>query len=270
MVQSCFGRLGISPNSTEQEIKKQFRLQAIRVHPDKVAPERVEQATIAFRELHEAYEECMDRCRNGETGGWASYGQAGEQDWGTNGFQSSSHRNQRTRATDSDIKKAFNDVCEEINSERKIYTDTTRTKTKRDILRIWPDREACWTTVRQTLCLFEIPEIAAEIRSSNPELAAYLLRRKEQQTRDIERAQNIENQQHAQRFVQLWPTDQHSCKAWVKSSSILSWDWDAIAKLVSPREAADAIQKWRSEYLAELQREMDKDCTESAKEIVQF
>ncbi|KAL3902985.1 MAG: hypothetical protein SGARI_005581, partial [Bacillariaceae sp.] len=65
MAQSCFERLGISPNSTEQEIKKQFRLQANRVHPDKVAPERDEQSTIAFRELHEAYEECMDRCRNG-------------------------------------------------------------------------------------------------------------------------------------------------------------------------------------------------------------
>ena len=51
--------LGISPDATDEEVKKAYRRMAMKYHPDKVANagEQIrQQATEKFRKINEAYE----------------------------------------------------------------------------------------------------------------------------------------------------------------------------------------------------------------------
>lgn len=55
-----YARLGLSPEASDAEVKRAFRHLAAAHHPDKVAhlgPGAVEQATLRFREVKDAYEE---------------------------------------------------------------------------------------------------------------------------------------------------------------------------------------------------------------------
>ena len=44
------------PGCTKMDVKKAYRQQAVKCHPDKVDRDRVEEATASFRLLYEAYE----------------------------------------------------------------------------------------------------------------------------------------------------------------------------------------------------------------------
>ena len=106
----CFDVLGIAPGASETEIKKAFRRKAVRVHPDKVPQDRKEEANRAFRELHEAYEEAIEHSHN--RGAYPAYS-----DFSSPKKPSPSKGKRNKRASDSDIKKKFNDICEELKRE---------------------------------------------------------------------------------------------------------------------------------------------------------
>ena len=59
MMTNPYEVLGISPNATDDEVKKAYRRMAMKYHPDKVAnagEEIRQQATDKFRAINEAYE----------------------------------------------------------------------------------------------------------------------------------------------------------------------------------------------------------------------
>merc|ERR1712093_249396 len=52
--------LGVEKNATESEIKKAFKKQAIKCHPDKVSPDQRATAEERFKDLNEAHEVLSD------------------------------------------------------------------------------------------------------------------------------------------------------------------------------------------------------------------
>jgi thioredoxin-like negative regulator of GroEL len=55
-----FGRLGLKADATDKEVKKAYRSMVKTLHPDAVAPDKREKATVRFREVTEAYEILLD------------------------------------------------------------------------------------------------------------------------------------------------------------------------------------------------------------------
>lgn len=61
-----YGVLGVEPTASGEEIRRAFRQQAMRWHPDKVAAEHKEAATERFKELGAAYEVLSDGAKRQE------------------------------------------------------------------------------------------------------------------------------------------------------------------------------------------------------------
>jgi DnaJ-class molecular chaperone len=100
----CFRRLGIERESTEREIKQAFRQLARESHPHMYTkPTEKERATVAFRAL----------TANSSDGGSAN--DNGDQ---YHGAAREQNRNART-ASNSDVRKAFQDICDELDRARK-------------------------------------------------------------------------------------------------------------------------------------------------------
>ena len=59
-MKSLYDVLGVPENASEEEIKKAFRKQAIRWHPDK-NPDNAEEAEERFQEINNAYEIVSDK-----------------------------------------------------------------------------------------------------------------------------------------------------------------------------------------------------------------
>ncbi|KAG7365520.1 DnaJ domain containing protein [Nitzschia inconspicua] len=294
---NCFDRLGISPDSTEEEIKKAYRRLAIQTHPDKVPPDQVEQATIAFRELHEAYQECLSKCGNKNShfdsnSSSRSRNQPSRrsssrrsQHHGKDGGAYYSHRHnhnkrnkrhsQRRRSaysndqkSDEDIKKTFNDVCEEIDRELNEHLDATWLKCLEEVQAAWPNKEECWKVVDRSLLKMTIPKLATEIKPLNPLLANFLMEKISQWNRDFSRRRKQEIRDNLERVERLWRDNRKGLKKWVQSSNLVIWDWEDTIKLISDQQIADTIKKWRKEFMA-LSKEMSlKQMKEAAEKIV--
>lgn len=68
--------LGVSPNATDDEVKKAYRTLSREYHPDShVNKPDAEQAAQKFREVQDAYNQIMDERKNGKRGSY--YGNAG-------------------------------------------------------------------------------------------------------------------------------------------------------------------------------------------------
>ncbi|KAG7345933.1 DnaJ domain containing protein [Nitzschia inconspicua] len=294
---NCFDRLGISPDSTEEEIKKAYRRLAIQTHPDKVPQDQVEQATIAFRELHEAYQECLSKCGNknshfDSTASSCSRNQPSRrsssrrsQQHGKDGGAYYSHRrnhnkrnkrhNQRRRSaysndqkSDEDIKKTFNDVCEEIDREIDKRLNADWLKCLEEVQAAWPDKDECWKVVDRSLLRTNIPKLAREMKPLNPLLANFLVEKKSQWDRDFDRRSKQQIRDNLECVERLWRDNRKGLKKWVQSSDLFCWDWEDTIKLISDQQIADTIKKWRKEFM-DLRDEMrSKDKKEAAEKIV--
>jgi hypothetical protein len=240
MRKSCFFRLGLSPSSTEKEIREAYRKAAIQVHPDKVSPEYKQQATIAFQELHEAYEECVERCRTGNASSAGSFHES-------SGAQG--ERENRCSAADLDIKKAFNDVCDELDREWKRSVNEKKQACFERTLKAWPDMEKCWNEAVSGFMPYEITELADHIRPHCQQLADYLLRRLDEHTHEMANRRARENRTKAEIFHHEWHCCNHQyLKAWVQGFATVGRDWMYIADMQPNACAARAIREWRREY----------------------
>ncbi|MBQ2810210.1 MAG: J domain-containing protein [Clostridia bacterium] len=63
--------LGISPNATNEEVKRAYKELALKYHPDK-NPNMAEYAESKMKEINEAYDEILRRRANGDYNGGAS------------------------------------------------------------------------------------------------------------------------------------------------------------------------------------------------------
>ena len=67
--------LGISPNATNEEVKKAYKELAVKYHPDKNQGPMADYAESKMKEVNEAYDEILRRRAGGNYGGGgASYG----------------------------------------------------------------------------------------------------------------------------------------------------------------------------------------------------
>jgi DnaJ domain len=287
---SCFDRIGISPNSTEREIKKAYRRLAVLTHPDKAPLDQVEQATIAFRELHEAYEECLSKCAGRSTGtntGSSSGASRARSRASKRRDSSSSHRRDNDRRSerheqrrhryhncsqksDEEIKKTFQDVCDEMEREAHEGCAQSWQQCLNDLRAAWPNKPECWNAMeRSAVSMMNVEKLAAEIHPFNPELAQFLLERKAQWSPNVKARQKQELDLRLERIQTEWPIDREGLKRWAKSWEVTIRDWEKTISLITDSEAASAFTLWRKEHTEEWTRQRDEEKISAADRIVE-
>ena len=254
----CFDVLGIAPGASETEIKKAFRRKAVRVHPDKVPQDRKEEANRAFRELHEAYEEAIEHSHN--RGAYPAYS-----DFSSPKKPSPSKGKRNKRASDSDIKKKFNDICEELKRESSTSWNESLLEYTRQARAAWPNKETCWNIVNHS---FMLTEIIKALTLDNPELAAYLKKRRDDKRRVFVAKEENELRLRVEKINREWPIRKNELRQWIKSRDVWASEWKKTADRVINQEAARHIRLWVAERNAELDREVMETCKAAAEEIV--
>jgi DnaJ-class molecular chaperone len=79
MKETHYDVLGLDKDSCElKDIKKAYRKLALKYHPDRVAHDKVEESTIKFREVSEAYQVLSDETKKAEYDRSLRFGTAGE------------------------------------------------------------------------------------------------------------------------------------------------------------------------------------------------
>jgi hypothetical protein len=139
-VRCCFRRLGIERGSSDrQQIKQAFRRLAHETHPDRFTnPIDKERATVAFRELYKTYQEALTAESSGSV---------------------TPEQNQNARrTTDSSIRKAFQDICDELDRSSDAYQRESWSQLTRSVQEAWPDRDLTWKIVSPSLT-YEIDEL---------------------------------------------------------------------------------------------------------------
>lgn len=280
--QCCFERLGISCNSTEQEIKKAYRRLALQTHPDKVPPQHQEQATTAFRELYDAYMEAMERVsscpqHNDSTSSDSTttpppqsrQQQAGSTPADTPSQPQSSRRKKTRAPTDNDIKKAFNDVCDHLDRELREWHNTSWNKIIRKLEAAWPtNKEQCWNAVVDGPSLsWDIEKLTQHFEQSLPDLAVFLKKRQAQRDAKIRKEMAARDLKFARRIEMGFPEEAGSLKIWAKKEWLLV-DYDDIADKVCNAAAASTIRAWKKERSAEMRRSHRARRIQSANKIV--
>jgi hypothetical protein len=94
-------------------------------------PAEKERAAVAFRALYETYQEALTA--NSSDSGSCSGGQY-------DGAARDQNRNART-VTDSDIRKAFQDLCEELDRAWEDKLRESDSQLTRSVQVAWPDRD---------------------------------------------------------------------------------------------------------------------------------
>lgn len=256
---SCFERLGISSSSTEREIKKTYRRLALETHPDKVPVEQKDQASQAFRDLYEAYEEALERC---------SSRPPSEHKEDNHDSSFSSPRPRKNKPTDSEIKKAFNDVCDDLSRELAERLEAAWQVCVRKVQAAWPNEEECWKEADAVLKM-DIERLAQEVEDSNPNLAAFLVERKAEWRREFDAEEERKLRLRVDRVNRDWPERKDELHQWVMSGELLSWTWEETTEQVESMEAARAIRLWNQERLDKIKKRIAENRKDSAKRIVE-
>lgn len=107
MKETYYDVLGLDKDACElKDIKKAYRKLALKYHPDRVAHDKVEESTIKFREVSEAYQVLSDETKKAEYDRSLRFGTAGENANTGHGRRSSPHFHHQSR----DPFSQFNDL----------------------------------------------------------------------------------------------------------------------------------------------------------------
>jgi len=107
MKETYYDVLGLDKDACElKDIKKAYRKLALKYHPDRVAHDKVEESTIKFREVSEAYQVLSDDTKKAEYDRSLRFGTAGENANTGHGRRSSPHFRHQSR----DPFSQFNDL----------------------------------------------------------------------------------------------------------------------------------------------------------------
>jgi hypothetical protein len=265
----CFRRLGIERGSTERQIKQAFRQLARGSHPDMFTePEDKERASVAFRALYETYEEALTGNSRGNGSGSGSG--SGDQYHETAREQ---NRNAR-KATDSDIRKAFQDICDELDRARDAEQQESCSQLTRSVQEAWPDRDLTWKIV-STRCMLdsEIDELVSFFEFGSYTDISRFLREKVAQRR-LERLNKSELKydQWARYIEDHWPdadADTTLLKEWTKTTWMLCEYKDVVDRVrVKIPLAATTIMDWQAELLLNSQKGIAGALKQSAKDII--
>jgi hypothetical protein len=244
-VRCCFRRLGIMHASSDrQQIEQAFRRLAFETHPKKFTnPPDKERTTFAFRELYETYQETL----TAESSGSA----AAEQ-----------NRNART-ITDSDVRKAFQDTCDELDRIMDAKLRKSCNQLTGSVQEAWPDRDLTWKILRMGCLLSpEIDMLVSFFEGGSYADNSPFLREKLAQ-RTLERHNKyLEYDQWARYIEDQWPdpdtdTDAEAdanitlLKEWAKTTWWLL-EYGAVADRVRVKIplAATTIMDWGAEIRA--------------------
>jgi YD repeat-containing protein len=205
----CFRRLGIERGSTERQIKQAFRQLARGSHPDMFTePTDKERATVAFRELYKTYQEAL----RAESSGSAAPDQ---------------NRNAR-RTTDSYIRKAFQDTCDEEDRSLDAWRRERWSRQTRSVQEAWPDRDLTWkivSTGEGWLLSFEIDELASFFEGgSYANISRFLREKVAQQRLEAHNRWELEYDEWARYIEDHWPdadADQTLLKEWAETTWML-------------------------------------------------
>eukprot|EP00548_Thalassiothrix_antarctica_P004847 CAMPEP_0194149964 /NCGR_PEP_ID=MMETSP0152-20130528/40780_1 /TAXON_ID=1049557 /ORGANISM="Thalassiothrix antarctica, Strain L6-D1" /LENGTH=225 /DNA_ID=CAMNT_0038852539 /DNA_START=42 /DNA_END=716 /DNA_ORIENTATION=+ len=216
---SCpFNVLGISPCASQEEIKKVFRQRAIKLHPDKVPSEQRNQATRAFRELHEAYEQALEQSSDNFRASFSSR---------------EKNSKKKKQATDSTTKVIFDDICNELKRKRCVSACKIFESFRQEVQVVWPDKERCWKIARNTFLLCEIDELVEVLAASKcRDIASFFMKRKAQYLRDSDAEREKMLTIRVKRINEYWSTHKHKLKQWVESRELSTSEWDEIVERV--------------------------------------
>ena len=281
MSPACFKRLGISPNSSEREIKKAYRRLALATHPDKVAPAHREAATMQFREIHEAYEEALEEasCRpssfysssSSSSSPSPSYSSYSNTKRTTSKYPRCPKAKKRTPFTDSDIRSAFQNVCDELDRETRARMDESRRLLVHLMETTWlrGGQEACLELChgQRTCGLWELREVSEYFASSKPKLSVFLKNECDAISRASQQRKDEEIAQYAKRVNEQWPEHAEQLKSWANEVWWMSEYWYVAAKVSNPT-AARAILEWKEERCTALHLKLARKYRAKAGQII--
>jgi hypothetical protein len=253
----CFRRLGIERGSADrQQIKQAFRRLAHETHPDKFTnPTDKERATVAFRALYKTYQEALTAESSG----------------------SEAPRNART-ATDSVIRKAFQDICDELDrisdaEERKSWSQLTRS-----VQEAWPDRDLTCKIVSTKLS-YEIDELVSFFEDrSYADISCFLREKVAQQELETRNKYKLQCDQWARYIEDHWPdadadadADTTLLKEWAKTKWTWLSDYEDVANRVRVKIplAATTILDWKAERSRYIDKHYAEILKQSADDIIQ-
>jgi YD repeat-containing protein len=258
----CFRRLGIERGSTERQIKQAFRQLARGSHPDMFTePTDKERATVAFRELYKTYQEAL----RAESSGSAAPDQ---------------NRNAR-RTTDSYIRKAFQDTCDEEDRSLDAWRRERWSRLTRSVQEAWPDRDLTWkivSTGEGWLLSFEIDELASFFEGgSYADISRFLREKLAQRTLERHNKYELEYDQWARYVEDHWPdanadvdADTTLLKEWAKTTWMLLEYKDVADRVrVKIPRAATIIMEWKRERRLNNNKKFAGALKQSAKDIIQ-
>jgi hypothetical protein len=265
----CFSRLGIARGSSEREIKQAYRRLARASHPDMFTdPAEKERATAAFRELYDTYQEALVANIGGSDSGNQYHSAAREP-----------NRNART-TTDSAIRKAFQDICDELDRAREDSRREHESFLIRSVQEAWPDRDLTWTIVKDCLSWTLDGLVEYFEGGLNDDISSFL--REKAAQRQLERRNELESQldQLASYIEDHWPdADDAGTDADAETTRLKEWaqtelmilDYTDVADRVRGKNplAATSIMDWKAEHIRNIKKRIAEELQQSAKDIIQ-
>jgi hypothetical protein len=268
----CFRRLGIERGSTEQQIKQAYRQLARESHPDMFNKRtEKERATVAFRALHETYQEALTANSRGS----GSDSDSGDQ---YHGAAREQNRNART-ATDSDIRKAFQDICDELDRVREDKQRERDSLLTRSIQEAWPDRDLTWQ-IAKGLFMMEVDELVESFEGGPYDDISSFLREKVALKRlKSNNKYELEFDQWARYIEDHWPdananADTTRLKKWaLKKWALTKWtlvDYKHVADRVRGKIplVATSIMDWEAERMRNINKRSTEKLQQSANDII--
>jgi hypothetical protein len=268
----CFRRLGIERGSTERQIKQAYRQLARESHPDMFTePAEKERATDAFRALYETYQEALTAHSSGSDSG--SDSSSGDQ---YHGAAREQNRNART-ATDSDIRKAFQDICDELDRTRKNKQRECDSLLARSVQEAWPDRDLTWQIVKG-LFSWEQNDLVESFKGGPyDDISSFLREKVAQQRLKSYNKFELELDQWARYIEDHWPdadadtyADTTRLKEWARTKWMFM-DYKDVADRVRGKIplAATSIMNWKAEGMRNIQKRSAEKLQQSADDIIQ-
>jgi hypothetical protein len=268
----CFRRLGIERGSTERQIKQAFRQLAFASHPDMfINPAEKELAAVAFRKLYETYQEALTA--NSSDRGSGSDSDSGDQ------YQSAAREQNRNarKATDSDIRKAFQDTCDELDRVWKDEQRESGSMLTRSVQEAWPDRDLTWKIVKG-LSPWKIDDLVECFEGGSYDGISSFLREKEAQRRlKRDNEHELKLDQWARYIEDHWPDADANANA--DTTRLKEWAWtkwmlheyDLVADRVHGKIplAAESIMDWQAESIRNIRKRAAENLQQSASDIIQ-